>query len=131
MKNEMLKEAKKVIENAYVPYSKFRVAAVLKLKNGETINGINVENAAYGLTNCAERTALFSAYARGLRKEDIQSIMVYTDKAYFVSPCGSCRQVMRELMEADAEVIMANSKGEMKTIKNHELLPLGFSKEDL
>jgi cytidine deaminase len=131
MKNEMLKEAKKVIENAYVPYSKFRVAAVLKLKNGETISGINVENAAYGLANCAERTALFSAYARGLRKEDIQSIMVYTDKDYFVSPCGSCRQVMRELMEADADVIMANSKGEMKTIKNHELLPLGFSKEDL
>jgi cytidine deaminase len=131
MKNEMLKEAKKVIENAYVPYSKFRVAAVLKLKNGETISGINVENAAYGLTNCAERTALFSAYARGLRKEDIQSIMVYTDKDYFVSPCGSCRQVMRELMDADADVIMANSKGEMKTVKNRELLPLGFSKEDL
>jgi cytidine deaminase len=131
MKNEMFKEAKKVIENAYVPYSNFRVAAVLKLKNGETISGINVENAAYGLANCAERTALFSAYAKGLRKEDIQSIMVYTDKDYFVSPCGACRQVMRELMEADADVIMANAKGEMKTVKNHELLPLGFSKEDL
>ncbi|HKL47271.1 MAG TPA: cytidine deaminase [Candidatus Izemoplasmatales bacterium] len=131
MKNEMLKEAKKVIENAYVPYSKFRVAAVLKLKNGETISGINVENAAYGLTNCAERTALFTAYARGIRKEDIESILVYTDKDYLVSPCGSCRQVMRELMDEDAEVTMANSKNEMKTVKNHELLPLGFSKEDL
>ena len=127
----MLKEAKKVIENAYVPYSKFRVAAVLKLKNGETISGINVENAAYGLTNCAERTALFTAYARGIRKEDIESILVYTDKDYLVSPCGSCRQVMRELMDEDAEVTMANSKNEMKTVKNHELLPLGFSKEDL
>ncbi|MDA3931294.1 MAG: cytidine deaminase [Tenericutes bacterium] len=131
MKKEMFKQAQEVIKNAYVPYSNFRVAAVLKLKNGETLTGINVENAAYGLSNCAERTAIFSAYAKGIRKEEIESIMVYTDKDYFVSPCGACRQVLSELMESDADVIMANSKGEMKTVKNRELLPLGFSKEDL
>lgn len=128
---ELLKEAKKVIDNAYVPYSKFRVAAVLKLKNGKTINGINIENAAYGLSNCAERSALFSAYSQGIKKSDIDSIMVYTDKDYFVSPCGACRQVMSELMEADAKVILANSKDEFKTMKNKDLLPAGFSKEDL
>lgn len=131
MKEEMFKQAQEVIKNAYVPYSNFRVAAVLKLKNGETLTGINVENAAYGLSNCAERTAIFSAYAKGIRKEDIESIMVYTDKDYFVSPCGACRQVLSELMESDSDVIMANSKGEMKTVKNKDLLPLGFSKEDL
>ena len=131
MKNDLLKQAKKVIENAYVPYSKFRVAAVLKLKNGETITGVNVENASYGLTNCAERTALFTAYAKGLRKEDIESIMVYTDKDYFVSPCGACRQVMNELMPSDAEVTMANSKDEFKTVTVKDLLPFGFSEEDL
>ncbi|MCF7923683.1 MAG: cytidine deaminase [Candidatus Izimaplasma sp.] len=131
MMKELLKEAKKVIDNAYVPYSKFRVAAVLKLKNGKTINGINIENAAYGLSNCAERSALFSAYSQGIKKSDIDSIMVYTDKDYFVSPCGACRQVMSELMEADAKVILANSKDEFKTMKNKDLLPAGFSKEDL
>ncbi|QWC00740.1 cytidine deaminase [Mycoplasmatota bacterium] len=131
MKKDMFNQAQEIIKNAYVPYSNFRVAAVLKLKNGETLTGINVENASYGLSNCAERTALFSAYAKGIRKEDIDSILVYTDKDYFVSPCGACRQVMSELMEADADVTMANSKGEMKTIKNKDLLPLGFSKEDL
>lgn len=123
--------AKKNIENAYTPYSNFRVSAVLKLKNGATITGVNVENASYGLSNCAERSALFSAYSQGYKKEDIEKIMVYTDKDYFVSPCGACRQVMRELMEEEATVIFANSKGEFKEFKNKDLLPFGFTKEDL
>ena len=131
IKNEMLKEAKNVINNAYTPYSNFRVAAVLKLKNGDLLSGINVENASYGLSNCAERSALFSAYSKGIKKADIESIMVYTDKDYFISPCGACRQVLSELMDGNADVIMANSKDEMKVVKNKDLLPLGFSKEDL
>lgn len=130
MKN-LLKLAKENIKNAYVPYSHFRVSAVLKLKNGETIKGINVENASYGLSNCAERSALFAAYSQGIRKEDIESILVYTDKEYFVSPCGACRQVMSELMEPDAKVYFANSKDEIKELSNKDLLPYGFSKEDL
>ncbi|MFW5890733.1 MAG: cytidine deaminase [bacterium] len=128
---ELLKEAKSVIKNAYVPYSNFRVAAVLKLKNGKTITGVNIENASYGLSNCAERSALFSAFSKGIKKQDIETLMIYTDKDYFVSPCGACRQVMNELMEADANVILANSKDEFKKMKNKELLPAGFSKEDL
>ena len=128
---ELLKLAKENIKNAYVPYSHFRVSAVLKLKNGETIKGINVENASYGLSNCAERSALFAAYSQGIRKEDIESILVYTDKDYFVSPCGACRQVMNELMEPDTKVYFANSKDEIKELLNKELLPYGFSKEDL
>jgi cytidine deaminase len=123
--------AKENIKNAYVPYSHFRVSAVLQLKNGETIKGVNVENASYGLSNCAERSALFAAYSQGIKKEDIQSILVYTDKDYFVSPCGACRQVMSELMDQDAKVYFANSKGEIKELLNKELLPYGFSKEDL
>ncbi|MFA7560891.1 MAG: cytidine deaminase [Candidatus Izemoplasmatales bacterium] len=129
--NKLYELAKENIKNAYVPYSKFRVSAVLELKNGETIKGINVENASYGLSNCAERSALFTAYSRGIRKEDIKSILVYTDKEYFVSPCGACRQVMNELMEPDAKVYFANSKGEIKELENKDLLPYGFSKEDL
>jgi cytidine deaminase len=131
MNNQMFELAKKVVNNAYVPYSDFRVAAVLILKNGEMITGINVENASYGLSNCAERTALFTAYARGIRKEEIESLLVYTDKDYLISPCGACRQVISELMEKDSDIIMANHKGDMKTVKNYDLLPLAFSKEDL
>jgi len=123
--------AKENIKNAYVPYSHFRVSAVLELKNGETIKGINVENASYGLSNCAERSALFAAYSQGVKKEDIKSILVLTDKDYFVSPCGACRQVMSELMEPNAKVYFANSKGEIKELLNKDLLPNGFTKEDL
>jgi cytidine deaminase len=128
---KMFELAKENIVNSYAPYSNFRVSAILKLKNGETISGVNIENASYGLSNCAERSALFTAYSQGYRKGDIESILVYTDKDYYVSPCGACRQVMRELMDADASVIFANSKGEMMSLKNLELLPYGFSKEDL
>ena len=128
---DLLKLAQENIKNAYVPYSKFRVSAVLELKNGEIYKGVNVENAAYGLANCAERSALFAAYSNGVRKDDIKRLMVYTDKEHFVSPCGACRQVMRELMEEDADVIFANSKGEFKEVKNKDLLPFGFTEKDL
>jgi len=129
--NKLYEIAKENIKNAYVPYSNFRVSAVLELKNGDTIKGINIENASYGLSNCAERSALFAAYSKGVRREDIKAILVYTDKEYFVSPCGACRQVMNELMEPEAKVYFANSKGEIKELENKDLLPYGFSKEDL
>jgi len=119
------------LKNAYVPYSKFSVSSAIELKNGKIYKGINVENAAYGLTMCAERNALFSAYTDGVRKEDIKRLVVYTDHDYFVSPCGSCRQVMRELMEEDALVTFVNNQGDKKTVKNIELLPWGFSEKDL
>ncbi len=128
---KLIKLAKENIKNSYSPYSKFPVSAVLELKNGIIYKGVNIENAAYGLANCAERSALFSAYSDGIRKSDIKRILIYTDHDYFVSPCGSCRQVMRELMEDDAEVILVNNRDETKVIRNIELLPLGFSKKDL
>ena len=129
--DKVIQLAKDNIKNSYAPYSNFQVSAVLELKNGTLYKGVNIENAAYGLANCAERSALFAAYSEGIRKEDIKKIVVYTDHDYFVSPCGSCRQVMRELMEEDAEVVMVNNKDEIKIVKNIDLLPFGFSKEDL
>lgn len=127
----LIKSAIDNLKNAYVPYSHFSVSAALELKDGTIYNGINVENAAYGLSMCAERSALFSAYSDGVRKQDIKRLVVYTDHDYFVSPCGSCRQVMRELMEEDADVIFADNRGHTKVVKNSELLPWGFSEEDL
>jgi len=123
--------AKENLKNSYSPYSHFPVSAVLELKNGDIFKGINVENAAFGLANCAERSAIFSAYSVGVRKKDIKRLLVYTDHDYFVSPCGSCRQVLRELMEDDAEIILANNKGETKVYRNIELLPFGFTEADL
>ena len=66
-----------------------------------------------------------------ISKEDIKKIMILTDKDYFISPCGACRQVMSELMEPEADVILADTNGKFKELKNKDLLPLGFKKEDL
>lgn len=123
--------AKKAYNNAYAKYSNFKVGAVVVLKNGECILGANVENASYGLANCAERTALFSAYANGYHKDDIAELVVIGNTDKPISPCGACRQVINELMNKDAVVIMTNLKGDIKTVKVSELLPFSFDEGDL
>jgi len=128
---DLYKLAKEVLPNSYSHYSKFKVAAALRMKNGEIITGVNVENASFGLTNCAERTALFTAYSKGYRKDDIDEILITTEQTSFISPCGACRQVMRELMPEDAKVYMTTAEGEVKTVLNKELLPYAFTESDL
>jgi len=123
--------AQNALKNAYVVYSNFPVSAAMRLKNGDIITGVNVENVSFGLSNCAERTALFTAYAQGFRKEDITEIVVTTDKDYAVSPCGACRQVMSELLLPDVPVHIADAKGNVTTLKNKELLPHAFTEDDL
>lgn len=123
--------AKKAYDNAYAPYSKFQVGAVVVLENGEYVIGSNVENASYGLTNCAERSALFAAYSNGYRKEDILELVITANTEGPVSPCGACRQVISELMDSDAIVTMTNLKGDIKTVKVKELLPFCFTEGDL
>lgn len=118
--------------NAYAIYSKFKVGACLVLKDGNYIIGSNIENSSYGLTNCAERSALFACYSNGYRKEDIIELIVCTSNAIPSSPCGACRQVIYELMEKDAIVTLINP--ELKntiTMKVKELLPLGFDGDKL
>lgn len=122
---------KKAYDNAYAKYSNFKVGAVVVLKNGEHIIGSNVENSSYGLTNCAERNALFSAYSLGYRKDDIEELVVIANTDNPVSPCGACCQVITELMNPNAIVTMTNLKGEVKTAKVLELLPFSFSEGDL
>ena len=124
--------AKKAYDNAYVPYSNFRVGAVLILKNGETISGSNVENASYGLTNCAERSALFAAYSKGLRKDDIKELVILANPVKGItSPCGACRQVITELMNMDATITLINLKKEYQILSVSELLPYAFTSGDL
>ena len=129
--NLLVNRAIKARERAYAPYSQFKVGAAILLENGEIIDGCNIENASYGLCNCAERTALFKAYSMGYKKGDIKALAVVADTAKPTSPCGACRQVMSELMEADAPIYMANLKGDVMIISVKELLPFSFSESDL
>lgn len=119
-------EAKKAYDKSYSPYSKFAVGAAIKMKDGSYIHGANIENASYPLSNCAERSALFSAYSQGYKKEDILSITIIANDDRPISPCGACRQVMFELMPKDTKIILTNLKGEVKETTPDELLPYGF-----
>ncbi|PHK49737.1 cytidine deaminase [Staphylococcus edaphicus] len=124
-------EVRKAQENAYAPYSHFKVGAYLRTKDGKAYYGCNVENAAYPMAICAERSSLVSAIADGYRPDDFESITVTVDADKPSSPCGACRQVMKELCEDDMPVYMTNHKGEMIESTVGELLPLGFSGKDL
>ena len=124
MKN--LEQAVIARSRAYTPYSNFKVGAAILLKDGSYVLGANIENASFGLSNCAERSALFSLYSQGYKKEDIVSITVVANDHGPVSPCGACRQVMHELMPKGAKVILANTQGEIKEMTTDELLPYAF-----
>ncbi|EPR30088.1 Cytidine deaminase [Geobacillus sp. WSUCF1] len=126
---QLIAEAKKARELAYVPYSKFPVGAALLTKGGSVYRGCNIENAAYSVCNCAERTALFKAYSEG--EKEFTALAVIADTPRPVPPCGACRQVIAELCHGDMKVILANLKGDVKVMTVSELLPEAFSAEDL
>jgi cytidine deaminase len=126
---ELIGEAMKARELAYVPYSKFKVGAALVSKDGQVFHGCNIENAAFSVTNCAERTALFKAYSDGVTS--FETLVVVADTDGPVSPCGACRQVISELCDANMEVILTNLKGDIQKITVAELLPGAFSPKDL
>lgn len=126
---QLIEEAKVAREKAYVPYSKFKVGAALLTEDGTVIHGCNIENAAYSMTNCAERTALFKAYSDGITK--FKAIAVVADTDGPVAPCGACRQVISELVGKDTKIILTNLNGAIKELSVEELLPGAFSPEDL
>jgi cytidine deaminase len=123
---KLIEKAKEARQKAYAPYSNFHVGASILLKNGEYILGCNVENASYGLCNCAERTALFSMIAEGYNKDDVEAMCIIGDTDLPISPCGACRQVMSELLNFDTKIVMANMKGDFKETNILELLPYSF-----
>jgi cytidine deaminase len=126
---QLIEEAKKAREKAYVPYSKFGVGAALLTTDGKVYHGCNIENAAYSMCNCAERTALFKAYSEGDRKIQMMAVVADTDRP--CSPCGACRQVISELCPRDMKVFLTNMKGDIQEITVEDLLPGAFSPEDL
>ncbi|EIJ78914.1 cytidine deaminase [Bacillus methanolicus PB1] len=126
---QLVAEAKKAREKAYVPYSKFAVGAALLTDDGKIYHGCNIENAAYSMTNCAERTALFKALSEGDR--NFKALAVIADTKRPVPPCGACRQVISELCPQDMKVVLTNLNGDIKELTAKELLPGAFSPEDL
>ncbi|WP_373323132.1 cytidine deaminase [Alkalihalobacterium chitinilyticum] len=122
-------EAKTAREKAYVPYSKFPVGAALLTKDGQVYKGCNIENASFGLTNCAERTAIFKAVSEGIH--NFTAIAVVADTERPVPPCGACRQVLTEFCHAEMPVYLTNLKGDVQEITVGELLPGAFTAGDL
>lgn len=120
---ELLQRANEVRMRAYAPYSGFKVGAALLCGDGTVFTGVNIENASFGPSVCAERTAFFKAISEGYR--DFVKIAVTCDKPY-CSPCGVCRQVMAE-HAPDLEILMGNPQGTFKRMSIRELLPESFS----
>jgi len=113
---------------AYAPYSHFRVGAALLAQDGSIHTGCNIENSSYGLTICAERTAIFKAVSEG--KRDFVALAIATDEPGYTPPCGACRQVLFDLA-GDIRIIMTNSKTQLKVVRLKSLLPLAFSSKNL
>lgn len=128
-KKKYIEEANKMLEKAYIPYSKFPVGALLVTKEGKIYTGCNIENASYGLCNCAERTAIFKAVSEGER--DFSYLVITGETDGPISPCGACRQVIAEFCEPKMPVLLTNVKGDEKEVTVEQLLPGAFSIEDL
>lgn len=118
--DELIARAKDASTRAYAAYSHFQVGAALLAKNGEVFVGCNVENFSYGLTNCAERSAIFSAVSAGVR--EFTKIVIFADSKVPISPCGACRQVMAEFAP-NLEIISVNAAGETFQSTLDQLLP--------
>ena len=123
----LVEAAKKAREFSYSPYSKFAVGAAVLTRSGKVYGGCNIENASYGITNCAERTAIFRAVSEGER--EIVALAIFADSKRPVPPCGACRQVIAEFKIP--HIIMANLDDQIQTATCEELLPGAFSDEDM
>ncbi len=124
VRENLLRAATKATRKAHAPYSKFRVGAAILLSNGKIFSGCNVENASYGMSNCAERTAIFSAVAKLGPKIEIRAVSVVSAQRVPCSPCGACRQVIYEF-GPDATIFFQGAKGPRQAHIT-ELLPEGF-----
>ncbi|HET7522106.1 MAG TPA: cytidine deaminase [Bacillales bacterium] len=125
----LIEKAKEARDYAYVPYSNFKVGAALLTKDGSVFTGCNIENAAYPMCNCAERTAMFKAVSEGKRSFRTLAVIAGTDRP--VPPCGACRQVMAEFCSPDMPVILAGLNGAVRETTVEQLLPGAFVAEDM
>jgi cytidine deaminase (EC 3.5.4.5) len=127
---ELIRAALDAREKAYVPYSEFKVGAAILMEDGKIYSGCNIENASFGATNCAERTAIFKAVSEGAKQ--IQVVAVVGDLNSFTYPCGICRQVIVEFAaDENIEIILAKNEEEYIVHKLKDILPGAFTKKDL
>lgn len=125
---DLIQRALEIKKRAYAPYSNFHVACVVMTKSGKVFEGVNIENAAYSPTLCAERNALSSAITEG---EKEFSYIVVTGDSDYTYPCGVCRQFIREFADDKTRIIVAKDEDSYKTYTIEDLLPYSFSKKDL
>lgn len=120
-----------LLNNSYSPYSHFRVASIVVMKDGKEFCGVNVENASYGAGICAERNAIIQAIANGYKKHDFEALYVMCDNDKIGMSCMLCRQVILEFFEKDKLVIAMNPKGDTETHTVEQLCPYPFDEGDL
>lgn len=125
-KESLIERARQLLPKAYAPYSHFPVGAVLLMDDGQIIEGVNVENVSFGATNCAERTAIFTAVTQGYGPKSIQAIAVAGDTEDFLPPCCICRQVLVEFCRPDVPVYLTRRDGQIYETAVSQIVPLAF-----
>ncbi|MBG9982568.1 cytidine deaminase [Aerococcaceae bacterium DSM 111020] len=128
---KLVEAARHNLDKAYVPYSHFPVGAALLMKDNTIISGVNVENVSFGATNCAERTAIFSAIAQGYSKEDFKAMAVAGNTNEYLPPCSICRQVMVEFCDDQFPVYLTREDHEITMMTVGELVPMAFESMDI
>ena len=127
----MEESLKRLIKNSHSPYSGFRVASICLMKDGKSFGGVNVENASYGATICAERVAITSAVASGYKKGDFSKLYVMCDSEKVSTSCFMCRQVISEFFDKESEVTFYSNDGDKQTYLVKDLCPNPFGESDL
>lgn len=131
MKESLIQKAREIRDRAYVPYSHFPVGCAMLLEDGQIIQGVNVENVSFGATNCAERTAIFTAVTQGYLPKSIKAIAVCGDTDNFLPPCSICRQVLVEFCQPQTPVYLTRKDGEILETTVADLVPLAFETLDM
>ena len=127
----MEESLKRLLNNSYSPYSGFRVASICLMKDGKSFGGVNVENASYGATICAERVAITTAISNGYKKGDFSKLYVMCDSPKVSSSCFMCRQLISEFYDKESEIVFYSNDGDKETYLVKEICPYPFGSEDL
>ena len=130
-KEALVSQAREIMKHSYSPYSNFPVGCALLMKEGQVISGVNVENVSFGATNCAERTAIYTAVTRGYSPKSIAAIAVSGDTEGFLPPCSICRQVLVEFCDLQTPVYLTRNDGEIFETSVAEIVPFAFETLDM
>lgn len=124
-KENNLKKTFELLKNSYSPYSNFKVASSVITKDNKFFGGVNIENASYGLTMCAERSAIFNAISNGIKKEEIDYLILVSNSSNKLVPCGACLQVLSEFLDSNTDIIIKENDN-IRIYKLKEFLPFSF-----